>query len=632
MCGIAGFSGDFPSEVLGRMSLEIAARGPDGAGEYVDAQARVALAHRRLAILDLSEAGAQPLSDPEGRAVIVFNGEIFNFRELRRELEGRGVTFRGSSDTEVLLQLYLHDGLAMLGRLNGMFAFAIWDLRTRQLLVARDGFGVKPLYFAANRAGVAFASELKAIRHALGGRHELDPASIHRYLTFLWCPGGGTPFAAVRKLGPGEALLIEDGRISRHWQWFELPCLRAGPAMVEPERVVEGTRRALDVAVERQLVSDVPVGAFLSGGLDSSALVSSARRSTRLPCFTIDIEGGQDAGAGEDLPYAERVARHIGVDLNVIRVPSSALATDLVAMIYALDEPLADAAALNVFYICRSARQLGIKVLLSGAGGDDVFSGYRRHRAVHSAKLLDRIPAPVRRLAATASNRLDQRNPLARRVTKALAGVALDGDERLTRWFEWAPPHEVKGLYSVDFARSVGNTEANAPMRGFLPAYSKLDQLDRMLALEQRFFLADHNLLYTDKMSMAAGVEVRVPFLDPDLAELAARIPAQLKVRRGVTKWPLKAAMATRLPHDVIHRPKTGFGVPLRRWLRRDLRSWVDELLSPRVIRDRGIFDSAAVERLLWRDRDGEVDATYTIFALMCIELWCRSFVDGKTP
>ena len=633
MCGIVGMWMRQGSDSSLSDSLDaIAHRGPDGRGEYRDGPNGVVLGHVRLAIIDPSPAGAQPMASDDGRVVLVFNGEIYNFRELRTELEARGIAFHGHSDTEVLLRLYLADGLAMLPRLNGIFAFAVYDSRGGELLLARDALGVKPLYFCESAAGLAFASEIKALSVLTTLGDTLDLAAIQRYLSFLWCPGEGTPFVDVRKLPPGEFMRISAGRIVERRRWYTLPECRLRPKHLRADDAVASVQEALRRAVQRQLVADVPVGAFLSGGLDSSAVVAFAREHVPgIRCFTIDVAGGGDAGETNDLPYARRVAQHLGVPLEVVRVDSVRMAGDIERMVWQLDEPLADPAPLNVLYICELARSAGIKVLLSGAGGDDLFTGYRRHLALRYERLWSWLPPLARGGLGRGTRRLDQRSGFGRRLARLFAGADNSGDERLVSYFAWVQRDDLLPLYSVEMRAAVERSRAAQPMLDFLRGIPKNHTpMDRMLALEQRFFLADHNLVYTDKMSMAAGVEVRVPFLDADLVELAARIPDGLKQRGRVGKWVLKKAMEPYLPRDVIYRPKTGFGAPLRRWMRNELRELLGDLLSEESLRRRGLFKPDTVQCLIADNDAGRRDAAYILFSLLCIEIWCRRFIDSR--
>jgi asparagine synthase (glutamine-hydrolysing) len=630
VCGIVGYFGAGTRERLALASQRLAHRGPDGDGMWFDREHGVGLGHRRLAIVDLSPAGAQPMVSADGVAVLTFNGEIYNFRELRAELETQGCRFRGHSDTEVLLELYLAHGEAVLPRLNGIFAFALWDSRSKSLFVARDAFGVKPLYYTEGAAGFAFASEVKALLCLAPEARELDVPALHRYLNFLWCPGDATLLRSVRKLSPGEAMVVRAGQIARRWSWYQLPVFRGVRPDLSVADSVRGTVSCLRRAVHRQLVADVPVGAFLSGGLDSSAVVAFAReRSAGIRCFTIHVAGGQESGTTEDLPYARQVARHLQVPLDVVRIDAARMAADFEDMIVRLDEPLADPAPLNVLYICRLARQQGMKVLLSGAGGDDVFTGYRRHVAANYEHLWRWFPRALRGGLERATSRLDQRDPRLRRVAKVFRGAGLEGDPWLASYFAWSREEDLLELYTLETRAALGSEAASAPLLDFLrPLAASVESLDRMLALEQRFFLADHNLSYTDRMSMATGVEVRVPFLDPELVEYAARIPLSCKQRRRVGKWVLKRGLEAYLPRDVIYRPKTGFGAPLRRWIRHELRPLMDELLSPESLKHRGLFEPAAVWRLVEQNDRGQRDASYTLLSLMSVESWCRAYLD----
>lgn len=637
MCGIAGFWGDFPAELLAAMNGAIAHRGPDDSGQFLEPEVGIGLAHRRLSIIDLSPAGHQPMWDPAQRAAITYNGEVYNFRELRAELEASGVVFRGHSDTEVVLQLYLRDGEKMLGRLNGIFALAIWDVGRQELLLARDGQGIKPLYYSETPRGFVFASELKALLHEPSVPRAIDAIATAHYLTYMYCPAPRTMLAGVSKLEPGTAMLLKQRRVVRKWQYYELP-FGSAKLKMSTEETIEAVRSSVEVAVKRQMIADVPVGAFLSGGLDSSAVAAFASRfsTEKLQCFTIDVKGanGTDAdGSAEDLPYAKRAAAHLGVDLSVITVGPE-MASKLEEMIYFLDEPQADPAPINALFISKLARERGIKVLLSGAGGDDIFTGYRRHYALLQEKYWSWMPAFARHGLRSATQALPaHRHAALRRVRKAFEYAHLDDDDRVGSYFFWIDPGTVHGLLAPALRTKVDPASISAP---FMPQAvglpSNASRLDRMLYLDTKYFLSDHNLNYTDKMSMAHGVEVRVPLLDPDLIELAAKLPDDIKQHGSIGKWVFKKAMEPYLPADIIYRPKTGFGAPLRHWIRNDLRPLVEDVLSRSTIEKRGLFDGQAVADLVEADRSGRIDAAYPIFALVCIEVWCRLFLDSAVP
>lgn len=631
MCGIAGFLGQYTRETAVAMRERIAHRGPDSEGLYFDAAAGIALGHRRLSIVDLSETGSQPMADQSGRYVICYNGEVYNFPELRAELETSGHVFRGRSDTEVVLELFARGGTASFARLNGIFALAIWDTQSRTLTLARDGVGIKPLYLTRTARGFVFASELKALLALPDLDKRLDHDAVSAYISYLWSPGERTMFRAVRKLAPGHWLTIDTDKSETSGQFYAMPKPAPASAISDTELICT-TAATLADAVERQLITDVEVGAFLSGGLDSSAIVAFARKnlgsSQRMQCFTIDFQqtAGEAPELEADLPYAERVADHLGVRLHKVSVDSQ-IAHQFEQLVYTLDEPQADPAALNNLVISALARQNGIKVLLSGTGGDDLFTGYRRHIAAGYDGIWDRSPAAIRRPIAAFARTLLPAKGRTRRLRKLLEVVDRDQSDRAISYFEWLSAEQACALVHTDFRPLPGSTRL--PMRKTLEALGKATALERVMWLDQHHFLADHNLNYTDKTGMAQGVEIRVPFLDREMIAWAARIPDNAKLRGGVTKWVLRKAMEPYLPHDIIYRPKVGFGVPLRSWLRNELKPMLEDLLSPETLAKRGLFDIQAIIELRDNTMNGRVDGSYSLLALMAIELWCRQFVDS---
>lgn len=634
MCGIAGFLGQFDGALLGAMNDSIRHRGPDDAADYHDASQGIGLTHRRLSIIDLSAAGRQPMWEATGRVVVCYNGEIYNYLELRRELEAKGYRFHSQCDTEILPNLYLEEGPDFVRRLNGIFALALWDTEKRELLLARDGCGIKPLYYTTTPRGLLFASELKALLCAPDTDRTLDPEAIACYISYLYSPAPRTMLKAVHKLLPGHALIANRDGLVRTWQYYDIPCGTEDTPMTEAE-AIEGVRHHLDTAVRRQMIADVPVGAFLSGGLDSSSIVAFARQHAKdrsIECFTIGFRDPQFAAGGEDLPHANRVAEHLGVSLRTIWVGPE-ISAFLEDMVYHLDEPQGDPAAINAYFISRMARENGIKVLLSGAGGDDIFTGYRRHRALGAERMWTTLPVGVRALLRQTSHLLPKRGNLGRRIAKAFAYADEPDDRRLAGYFLWAHPQVVGRLFSPALKEQLAQFDCMRPMLdalGGLPAAAT--PLAKMLYLDTKYFLTDHNLNYTDKMSMAVGVEVRVPFLDPDLMAFVAKIPLALRQRGAEGKWILKRAMERDLPHASIYRRKAGFGVPLEIWLRNELRPLVEDTLSAASLRRRGLFDPAAVAELLKSDREGGISTAYPILGLMCIEIWCRRFLNRQPP
>jgi asparagine synthase (glutamine-hydrolysing) len=631
MCGIAGYYDSINNvDSLDEALDLIKHRGPDDSGTYINHASSIGLGHRRLSIIETSKLGHQPMLDSKEQIVLVFNGEIYNYKELKADLIGEGCIFKGDSDTEVLLNLYIYKGIQMLSKLNGIFSFAIWDANLEQLFLARDSFGIKPLYYSISENNFCFSSEIKSLLSLVSvGDRALDTESITRYLSFLWCPGNGTPLKSVKKLPPGEAIIVKNGRIVNQWSWFQLPIFNKNKKQLNKGQSISSVRSCLKQAVHRQMVSDVPVGAFLSGGLDSSSIVAFAKEvAPDIRCFSIDTRGANNDGFVNDLPYAKLAAKYLDVPLDIVTIDSHNMANDIEKMIYQLDEPLADPAALNVLYISQLARQQGIKVLLSGAGGDDLFTGYRRHHALQIEKYWDWIPKGARVILENVTGNLDANNHIKRRISKLFSGAGLSSEDRLINYFRWTNDATLESLYTPELWQEIKNNNPNSVMHDFIePIATNATRLDCMLALEQRYFLTDHNLNYTDKMSMAAGVEVRVPFLDKDLVELASKIPNKYKQRGGTGKWVLKKAMEPYLPKEIIYRPKAGFGVPLRNWIKHELRDLIGDYLSPESVRKRGLFSPDSVNCLISDNKSGKIDASYTILSLLCIEIWCRKYL-----
>jgi asparagine synthase (glutamine-hydrolysing) len=613
------------------MGTRIAHRGPDSSGVFIDADTQIALVHQRLSIIDLSPAGSQPMADGSDRFVICYNGEVYNFPELRAELEQGGHVFRGRSDTEVVLELFARDGVACLSRLNGIFALAVWDRRDRVLTLARDGLGVKPLYVTRTPSGLAFSSEMKAFLALEDLDRTIDPGAVAAYLSFLWSPGERTMFRSVRKLQPGSWLTVQADGTEQTGRFYTLPRPVPRTDMSDADWIARLTTQ-FDAAVARQMVTDVEVGSFLSGGLDSSAIVASALQHVGprgIQCFTIDYQE-KPSEAPEilsDLPYAKEVANYLGVDLHQVSV-SSEISAGLADLAYILDEPLADLAAMNNLLISALARQHGIKVLLSGTGGDDLFSGYRRHVAAQFDGVWDKVPGVARNAISGLSRTLLPPTGKTRRLRKVLEPVSASAQDRTIAYFEWLNAERVRSLITPSL--SPPTSEIRAPFYRTLADLGPADAFDRVLWLDQHHFLADHNLTYTDKTGMAHGVEIRVPFLDYELVALAAQMPRNIKIRDGKTKWVLREAMKPRLPSNVMTRKKAGFGLPLRSWLKNELRALADDLLSPETITRRGLFDFAQVQRLREDTLSDREDGSYTLLSLMMIELWCRSFADSQ--
>ena len=634
MCGIAGYAGGHRPEILEPMCAAMAHRGPDDAGTWHDARAEVGLGHRRLSIIDLSAAGHQPMANADGSLWISYNGELYDFLEHRERLEKGGRRFRSRSDTEVLLALYEERGLDFLGALNGIFAFALWDARARRLVLARDHAGVKPLYYRVQGRALTFASELKALLAVPGTPRELHGPSLVDYLRFLWVPGGDTLLAGIHKLEPGHFAVWQDGRLELR-PWFSI---RYEPdESVREAEWVEAVHDTFLRTTRRQMVSDVPLGAFLSGGLDSSSIVACMRHAhpeREIRAYTVRHEGGDMAREHgvDDYPYARRVAEALGVRLVSVRLAPDAIRL-LPKLVWHLDEPDADPAVLPTYLISKLAREHGTRVLLSGTGGDELFFGYRSHQAW---RLYERHPWLARPPAAPlfaaleglASGALGAQHVAVRRLARFRRGLARTGLERHLALSDWSSPQIRRALLSPALRGTQGAEEAPACLRRYAERFEGRGELNLHSHLLVQTFLAAHNFLYTDKASMAASLEARVPFMDVELMRLAARIPERWKLHGRTTKHVLKRAMGRYLPADVVHRAKLGFGAPLRQWIRRDLAPLVDSLLEPPSVERRGLLEPSAVQRVLAENASGRADHAHLIYALLNLELWMQTFLD----
>lgn len=625
MCGIVGLVSPECDSLIRLMTDRLAHRGPDDKGYFVDRE--LALGHRRLSILELSSMGHQPMVSRDGRFVIIFNGEIYNHLELRKNMLFDS-DFRGNSDTETLLYGLIKYGINFVKELNGIFVFAFYDKQTRDLYLCRDPFGVKPLYFYYHGGNLAFASELKSLL-----LFQIDKAinykALANYLYYLYCPGESTPFKYIRKLKPGHFIKTNINRISEciYEQYYELPF--DGKYSYESERECLSLFDAkLTTAINRQLLSDVPVGFFLSGGLDSSAVVAIARKlypHRKLQCYTIDTGGSYD-GFRDDLYYAKLAAKHLNVDLEVVKADIDII-RDFDKMIWHLDEPQADAAPLNVLSICNLARSKGDIVLLGGTAGDDLLSGYRRHRALNFEKYFDLVPDMLWKGVNKISSLLPSDISFIRRLDKISTQSGKSTIQRLAGYYGWLNQNEIIKLFVPELQTIISEQRPEAILINSLKAIpNEKSLLNQLLYWDLKFFLTDHNLNYTDKMSMAEGIEVRVPFLDKDLVEFSTKIHPSLKMKGQETKYILKKLMENYLPREIIYRPKTGFGAPVRRWIMKDLDSMISERLSKDNLTKWGVFDPSAIHKLINDNKKGHIDASYSIWALLAIHSWLEQF------
>jgi asparagine synthase (glutamine-hydrolysing) len=632
MCGIAGFRG-YPNgvDLAHNANRLLAARGPDARGVWNGDG--LALAHRRLAIIDLDSRADQPF-EKDG-LVIVFNGEIYNHTALRDDLRAQhGARFTTCSDTEVVLEAYRHLGVGCLERLVGMFAFAIYCTRTRTLFLARDHFGIKPLCYVHERGRFAFASEIKALLPALEESPRVAPAPFVAALAYLWVPGNTTCFQGVKRLPPAHYAQVDtNGRLTVRRYWTPPS---TSDASRSPAQWVEALDAAVADSVRRHLVADVEVGAFLSGGLDSSLLCALARPHVdRLRTFTIGVAPADERieRMPPDHLYARRVAAALGFDHHEIVVDPD-IVRDLPRAVGWLDEPIGDPAAISTHLICRAAAERGIRVLLSGMGADEFLCGYRRQHATLLAQRWQRLPPSVRRATAAA---------VARAPVRVL-GHGLRTVRWAKRFLEFAELPLADG-YRMSYSY-YGDAELEALLGGawteevaalgrehrllFDSAFPD-DPVNRMCFTDLHMFLPGLNLAYTDRASMAASTEIRVPFVDKHVAELAMSIPGGLKLSRGRSKYVLKQAALRHLPRDIVHRRKASFGAPIRAWISGPLSDMVADLLCRERTVRRGWFDPAFVQRLLDDDRSGRADNAYRIYQLLTIEIWFERYFDDRT-
>ena len=628
MCGIIG---SFDSNVDQKVLSILNHRGPDDNGFYQDQN--IYLGQTRLSIQDLSDNGHQPMISDDGNIVLIYNGEIYNFRELRSEIECEGVSFRGSSDTEVILRLYEKYGNDFLSKLNGIFALSIWNKRDKNLLIARDHFGVKPLYYTNTNKDFTFSSEIKAILELKSNTfNEIDYTSIISHLTYMWSPGPNTMFENIKKLEPGTAMILKDSKIIKKWQYYDISFDNVNKKISQEDAIFK-TRSLMKEAVKRQLISDVPVGAFLSGGLDSTSIVAFAKEHyipNNLETYTIDFEGEAKSieGSPGDIFYAKRAAEYLDVKLNILKV-NPAMISDIKDMIYYLDEPQADPAAINTMLISQYAKKNNIKVLLSGTGGDDIFTGYRRHFAVNNEKYWSWLPNYLKKSISKNISFFSPNSDMKRRLIKLMQYISLEDKERMASYFFWINPELLRCILHEKTKNKIVDFDVSNPLIHTLSQLPEnTDRLNKMLYLEMKHFLCDHNLNYTDKMGMSSGVEIRVPLLDKELVEFSATLPINMKQRGSTGKWIFKKAMEGMLPNELIYRPKSGFGVPLRQWMKSNLKEYVNDILSSHSLKNRMIFDQDGLERLRKLDQENKIDASYTLFAIVCMETWYQLFID----
>ena len=627
MCGICGFyqyKSHKPAiqEVLARMLGVLHHRGPDDSGTHFDKD--LALGMRRLSIIDLS-GGKQPISNEEGTIVTVLNGEIYNYRELRDELESRGHTLVTESDTEVIVHLYEDYGEGCPYYLRGMFGFAVWDSHQRRLFVARDRLGIKPVYFTQAGGALIFASEIKAILQHPAVRVELNAEALNNYLSLKYVPAPQTIFKGISALPPGSTLTCDSNgiKIRRYW---DLSFANHGNGNVREEVYAEQLEALLRECVKQHLMSDVPFGAFLSGGVDSSTIVALMSQFMNEPVKTYSVGFQGDGEAFSELPYARMVAKKFQTDHHEVIIRPTHLSELAEKVVWHLDQPLAEQATLANYMVAELAAR-DVKMVLTGEGGDELFAGYARYSGERFSPLFRAIPQRAKSLALSLCSRL----PGLRRQKLAL--FALSQPDEISRFVNWFPlfNSETKQfLLSGDLKESLSGYGTDYVFAEHLSRTDAVEPLNRMLYVDTKLWLADLLLARGDKMSMAVSLEARVPLLDHKLVEFAATLPQNLKLRKFTRKYMLKKVSKAWLPPEILNRKKQGFPMPTSSWLRKEARTFMRDILCPSALRRRGLFDPPFVEKLMGEHERGFADHGPLLWGLMNVELWQRIFMDSQ--
>lgn len=626
MCGIAGqfdFGAGAPinRDRLSRMTWSLSHRGPDDEGIYL--KGALGLGFRRLAILDLSPAGHQPMSDPGGKVWVVFNGEIYNFREVRRELEALGHVFRSQSDTEVIVLGYVQWGDAFLHKLNGMFGLAIWDEPQRRLIVARDPMGIKPIYYSVDRGILTFGSEIRAVLAGVERRPNIDPVAVSLFLRYRYTPAPFTALAGVRKLAAGEMLVVEQGKLrTRRWYEFTPTPFTRQPSDAEAAETLLALYRG---AVKRHLISDVPVGLLLSGGIDSGLLLGlMSEFGKNWPTYTV---GYGESFRDDELEDAAETARHYGASNTAVRIDRQTFEANLPRIVAATEEPIASSSIVPMYFVCQRARQ-DVTVALIGQGPDELLGGYMRHLGVAYGTAWRKLPAAMRALLAAAINTLPRCESLKRGVSAL--GIA----DRLGRYqqvFSIVPGGTIASLFRPGMLPEGADDAVLDCWDALRPAINGLDELGGLQLLELRSSLPDELLMYGDKISMAHSLEARVPFLDREVVEYVQRLGPKFKVRNGQRKWLHRKVCRQFLPSSIIRRKKRGFAVNVvDDWFRGSVSGELRDYLLGRQSLMFDFIDPAAVEQLHRAHVSGRQDNHKILFSLVVFEQWLRSFVNAS--
>ena len=640
ICGVLAFNDNFACDerVLVAMRDTMIHRGPDDAGVWRSPTGRAALAHRRLSIVDVSPAGHQPMSNEDGSVWVAFNGEIYNHGELRPELEARGHTYRSHCDTETIVHLYEEEGARCVERLDGMFAIAIWDERRREMFLARDRLGKKPLYWTRTTAGLCFASEIKALLRHPAVSADLDVEAFYDYLTFVCTPAPATMFAGIGKLAPAERMTVSaDGSIRSDIYWSPMSSLAAAEVADRGEdELGERLLELLRGAIAKRMMSDVPFGVFLSGGVDSSTNVALMSELMSEPVRTFSV-GFHEHERYNEMEYARQIARQFKTDHHEVLIDADDLVSFLPEMVHHQDEPIADWVCVPLYYVSKLARDSGTIVVQVGEGSDELFHGYQNYidavaRRRRYWEPFQRVPPSVRNLIAGSATEL------ARRSGRGILHAQYVSDAAAGRLPFWGGAI----CYTGELKRQIlaGNRNGNSPdaYRVVARLWEEAeracpdgDLLQKMSYLELKQRLAELLLMRVDKMTMATSVEARVPFLDRELVEFALALPADMKVRDGVGKWLLKRTVDGLLPSDIVHRKKQGFGAPVSEWFRGELGHRAQQEIRGSSLAERGLLDYARIDQLWAEHRSGRMDWSFQLWNLYNVSAWHDHWVAGRS-
>jgi asparagine synthase (glutamine-hydrolysing) len=637
MCGIYGQISIKPA--LNASGLAIRHRGPDDAGAQVfsipGTDLLLTLVHRRLSIIDLSSAGHQPMANEDDTVWITFNGEIYNFQSLRSELLAAGHRFRSKTDTETIIHGYEEWGEEVIHRLHGMFALAIWDTRKRRLVLARDRVGKKPLFYYEDGRKFFFGSEIKALLASGEVPATPDPVALHDYLTYLYFPAPRTAFEGIRKLPPATILVLEigpDGKITQRQRTFWDPVEAAGSSreLSEPQ-AVERSRELMNEAVRVRLMSDVPLGVFLSGGLDSGAITAFAAKNSPQPVKTFSI-AFRDSQLFDEIDIANQVAHRFGTDHRVLHVDAKC-ADHIVTIVRHFDEPFGNPTAILEYLLTKHMRE-HVTVALSGDGGDEAFGGYVRYAGASLAQKYRSLPSFLTRgLLAQLSKLLrddtEGRHGY-RRVREFLESAWMPQEEMYLKWVGYFSSDEKRAMYTPEFASKVVARDSGDFLREIFRRGDALDPLNRLGYVDIASFLSGNCLEYADRMSMANSLEVRCPFTDHHILEFGLSIPFSWKYHRGQTKWIIRQAMKGILPDVVLKKKKTGFNPPMPEWISHELKPLISTLLSRSAVERRGIFRQDAITKLLQDHFTGKRDNGVKIWGLLMLEVWHQMYIDQQ--